>query len=266
MGLPLWREAFVGLEWLSLRASAVYRGIDVPRGDGSAVVVIPGFLGSDAYLRSLYTWLQRIGYRPYMSAIGRNAQCPNLLLDRLFDTIEGAYDDTGGKVHLIGHSLGGVLARAAAVLRPGRIASVIAMASPFRGVRAHPLIVRTAALVRRRVLARGKNQSTPPEWYSGFCTCDALNALRQPFPAAVPQVAIYTKSDGVVDWRLCINDDPTTDIEVSGTHVGLVFNSRVYGHIAARLAASQNRRRRSRRRVKGEDLAPTLVPTPGKRR
>ena len=266
MGLPLWREAFVGYEWLSLRASAVYRGIDVPPGDGSAVVVIPGFLGSDSYLRSLHSWLQRIGYRPYMSAIGRNAQCPNLLLDRLFDTIEGAYDDTGGKVHLIGHSLGGVLARAAAVLQPGRTASVIVMASPFRGVRAPPLIVRTAALVRRRVLAQGKNQSAPPECYSGFCTCDALNALRRPFPAAVPQVAIYTKRDGVVDWRLCINDDPKTDIEVSGTHVGLVFNSKVYRHIADRLAASQSRRRRSRRPGKDELLAPAFGPTPQKRR
>ena len=265
MGLPLWREAFVGLEWLSLRASAVYRAIHVPPGDGSAVVVIPGFLGSDSYLRSLYSWLQRIGYRPYMSAIGRNAQCPNLLLDRLFDTIEGAYDDTGGKVHLIGHSLGGVLARAAAVLRPGRTASVIAMASPFRGVRAHPLIVRTAALVRRRVLARSQNPSAPPECYSGFCTCDALNALRQPYPAAVAQVAIYTKSDGVVDWRLCINGEPENDIEVSGTHVGLVFNSRVYGHIADRLSVAQSRRRRPRP-AKDELLAPAFGPPPPERR
>jgi hypothetical protein len=33
--LPLWREPLVGVEWLSLRASGVFRCIGVPRGDGS---------------------------------------------------------------------------------------------------------------------------------------------------------------------------------------------------------------------------------------
>ena len=37
--LPLWREALLGMDWISLRMSAVYRGIGVPKGDGSAVIV-----------------------------------------------------------------------------------------------------------------------------------------------------------------------------------------------------------------------------------
>src|SRR3989304_10137567 len=118
MALPLWREAFLGIDWLSLRASAVYRGIGVPRGDNSAVVVIPGFMGSDQYLGDLFSWLRRIGYQPYMSGIGRNAECPNVLAERLLETVERVYGETGGKGHLIGHSLGGVLARGAAPRRP----------------------------------------------------------------------------------------------------------------------------------------------------
>jgi len=246
MALPLWREAFVGVDWLSLRASAVYRGINVPGGDGSAVLLIPGFLGSDWYLRDLRRWLGRIGYRAYMSGIGRNAECPNVLTDRLFETIEQAYDDSGGRVHLIGHSLGGLLGRAAAVLRPKWIASVISMASPFRGVRAHPIVLQAAALVRRRIVRRESGPAVLPECYSGFCSCDTLSALRTPFPPGVPQAAIYTKSDGVVDWRLCVTDDPGSDIEVRGTHVGLVFNREVYQHIADRLAAFQQSKPRSR--------------------
>jgi len=39
-----------------------------------------------------------------------------------------------------------------------------------------------------------------------------------------------------VDWRVCVNDNPATDVEVSGTHVGLVFNPVVYELIARRLA------------------------------
>jgi len=35
MSRPLWREAFVGLDWLALRTSPVCYGWGVPRGDGS---------------------------------------------------------------------------------------------------------------------------------------------------------------------------------------------------------------------------------------
>lgn len=239
--LPLWREALVGVEWLSLRASSVFRCIGVPRGDGSAVVVIPGFLGSDRYLRDLSGWLGRLGYRPYLSGIGRNVECPNILLERLRETMDAAQDDTGRPLHLIGHSLGGVLARSAAALEPERVASVITMASPFRGVRAHPLILQAAAFVRRRVHGRTDRGAVPVECYSGFCRCDAVSVLRGAFPSSVHQTAIYTKRDGVVDWNFCVSGDPETDIEVSGSHVGLVFNSTVYRHIAERLAAASER-------------------------
>lgn len=239
--LPLWREALVGVEWLSLRASSVFRGIGVAKGDGSAVIVIPGFLGSDRYLQELYGWLERLGYQPYMSGIGRNIECQNILMDRLLDTLDRAYEETGSKVHMIGHSLGGVLARGAAFLEPDRVVSVITMASPYRGVRAHPLILQAAAFMRRRIHGRAEGPAVPAECYSGFCECDAVDALRQPFPESVQQTAIYTESDGVVDWTYCKNDDPATDIKVSGTHVGLVFNPAVYRHIAERLAAASER-------------------------
>jgi pimeloyl-ACP methyl ester carboxylesterase len=236
--VPLWREVLAGVEWLSLRASPVYRCISVAPGDGSAVVVIPGFLGSDGYLRDLYSWLGRLGYRPYMSGIGRNVECPNILMERLRGTINLAREECGGAVHLLGHSLGGVLARSAASLYPQDISSVITMASPFRGVRAHPLILQAAAFFRRRIHGRAEGPPVPVECYSGFCRCEAVDSLRQPFPSSVRQTAIYTKRDGVVDWNYCLTGDAETDIEVSGTHVGLVFNPTVYRHIAERLAAA----------------------------
>lgn len=237
--LPLWREALVGVEWLSLRASAVFRGIGVPAGDGSAVVVVPGFLGSDAYLGNLQGWLRRMNYQPYGSGIGRNMDCPNVLTERLLETVAAAQEETGGKVHVIGHSLGGVMARAAATRWPERIASVVTMASPFRGVRAHPIILQAATFVRRRIHSRQAGPAPPAECYSGFCECATLNALREPFPSSIPQTAIYTKTDGVVDWHFCVNDDPATDFEVSGTHIGLVFNPKVYRHVAEHLAQTQ---------------------------
>jgi hypothetical protein len=46
-----------------------------------------------------------------------------------------------------------------------------------------------------------------------------------------------------VDWRYCRSGDRNTDFEVSGTHVGLVFNPSVYSIIAERLAWIDSRQR-----------------------
>lgn len=235
MALPLWREALAGMDWLALRASSVYRGIGVPHGDGSVAVLIPGFLGSHQYLGDMFSWLRRIGYQPYMSGIGRNADCPDILTGRLTETVKSAYLESGRKVHLIGHSLGGTLARSVAARQPQLVASIISMAAPFRAVRAHPMVLGAAMIVRRRILSERDIQS---DCYSGVCSCDFLESLRQPLPESIVQAAIYTKADGIVDWRCCINDDPETDIEVSGTHVGLVFNAQVYRHVANVLASA----------------------------
>src|SRR5438093_6198396 len=244
--LPLWREALLGIDWLSLRMSAVYLGIGIPHGDNSGVIVIPGFMGSDQYLGDMYAWLGRIGYEPYQSGIGRNAECPEILTMRLYETIDRAVEETGSKVHLIGHSLGGVIARGAAVRWPHMVSSVATMASPFRGVHAHPLVIQTAYLVRGRIRQRrNSGPATMPNCYSGECSCDFVKSLRGQFPSAVPRLAIYTKTDGVVDWRYCVNEDET-DVQVPGTHVGLAFNPQAYRHIANFLAAPESY---SRKRV-----------------
>jgi pimeloyl-ACP methyl ester carboxylesterase len=225
--LPLWREALAAYDWLLLRTSTVFFGLGVPQGDGSAVVTVPGFLGTDTYLYELRAWLARVGYRPYDSRIGLNADCPNLLLQRLMATIERAHAETGRRVHLVGHSLGGVLARSAGAHKPDLVASVTSLGAPFRGIRSHPIVLRTRDVVRRMVVGRGSDQFLPPACYTGECTCTFIEALGW-FPPNVRELAIYSRGDGVVDWRMCVTGDPDKDHEVLGTHIGLAFNPFVY--------------------------------------
>ncbi len=227
--VPLWRESYSGLDWLALRYSPTYYGLGVPRGDGSPVVVVPGFLASDIYLQEMRFWLLRVGYRPYTSSIGRNADCLDVLDTRLGQTIDKAYQQTGRKVHLIGHSLGGLLSLAAAVRWPEKVASVITMGSPFRGIRSHPLVMQASDRVRDVVQRQ-------PGCFSGECNCSTSQALRRPPAPTVPVSAIYTKSDGVVDWHYCITDNPANNFEVRGTHIGLAFNPAVYRLIGQQLA------------------------------
>src|SRR5262249_42446457 len=158
--------------------------------------------GTDLYLAEFRAWLGRIGYEAYFSGIGLNAECPNLLIkQRLNETIDRAYRSTRRKVHLIGHSLGGVLARAVATQRPDRIASVITMGAPFRGVSVHPTVLRAAELVRGQILNR-HGDGVLPSCYTGSCTCRFLESLTSDLPKSMLQTAIYTKSDGIVDWRV----------------------------------------------------------------
>ena len=238
--ISIWKEALFGADILLLHASPTYYGLGVPHGDGAGVVVIPGFLGTDLYLTHLQSWLERIGYRSYLSGIGLNAECPNLLIEqRLNDTLDRALEDTGRKVHLIGHSLGGVMARSIASRRPDDIASVITLAAPLRGTVAHHSILRAAENVRQQI-HREHGDSVLPNCYTARCTCDFVNYLRSEIPVSIRQSALYTRDDGIVDWRYCITGREDVDFEVSGTHIGLVFNASVYRIIAERLADAQS--------------------------
>jgi len=240
------------LELGLLHAAPVYYGLGAAHGDGSGVVLIPGFLCPDHYLFFLHKWLGRIGYRPFFSGIDLNAECPNLLIERrLHQTMEKALTKTGRKIHLIGHSLGGIIARSIAAQRPQDIASVITLGAPFRGTVAHSAILFAAEAVRLRILKK-HGPAVLPACYTGRCTCDFVDSLQRNMPPSVFETAVYTPHDGVVDWRYCKTDNAENDFQVSGTHIGLVFNPSVYSIIANRLAqthCAENKLKPRRARV-----------------
>jgi palmitoyl protein thioesterase len=249
--VPIWGEVLFAAELLLLHAAPSYYGLGIPHGDGSAAVLIPAFLCPDVYLTPLHQWLARIGYKPFFSGIGFNTECPNLLIrQQLNATIEKALVRSGRKVHLIGHSLGGIIARAIAAQRPADIASVITLGAPFRGTVAHRSILRAAELVRHHILAK-HGTGVLPDCYTGHCACDFLESLSGTMPASVLETAVYTEDDGVVDWHYCRTDRPGRDFPVSGTHIGLVFNPSAYSIIASRLsiAISQKGRRKHQPKV-----------------
>lgn len=228
-----------GVEFAFLHVSPIYWGYGIPHGDGSAIILVPGFLGTDLYLTQFAVWLRRIGYQSFYSGIPVNAECPNLLIRRyLNDAIEKASAYTQGKIHLIGHSLGGSLVRAAAAQMPERIASVITLAAPIQGIGARASVMNAAEFVRKQILERHE-QGVLPNCYTSRCTCEFFESLRGDFPKSVRQTAIYTKEDGILDWRVCQTGDPAVDVEVSATHIGMVFSPLVYSIVAQRLAQAR---------------------------
>lgn len=52
--------------------------------------------------------------------------------------------------------------------------------------------------------------------------------------------AIYSRLDGVVPWRACVDPGggaPIEHVEVETTHIGLGFSAEVYALVATRLAS-----------------------------
>ena len=237
-GRPIWLEALFPLDWIALHASPVYYGFGVPRGHGEPVVLVPGFLGDDRYLTEMHLWLRRIGYKPYFSGIGRNVDCPELLTQRLLMTVDQAYTETHREVTIIGHSLGGMLARAVGHRAPERVQQVITMGSPFRSVRAHPLVLSAANFVRSNIVReRRHRKEVASTCFTPQCSCVFVTSIRDNEPTDdFKRNAIFSRVDGVVDWRSCMEEDATLNREVTATHIGMAFNPDVYWTVANLLA------------------------------
>lgn len=234
-GTPIENEILLPLEFLLLNLSPVYYGFGIPHGDGSAVVLIPGLIGLDESMLLMYWWLKRIGYRPYLSGVGLMADCPQVLSKKLQLTIDKAFAETGRRrVHLIGHSLGGIFARIAAVRRPKQIASVISLGSPIRGMVAHELVFTIADWIRS--LIHSRNPDLPETCGTTHCMCAFGRSLTRKWPRLVRQTAMFSRNDGLVDWHHCITGQEDTDIEVQATHLGMLVDAGVYWQIAQRLA------------------------------
>ncbi len=241
VNVPIWKEGNALLDWASLRRSAIWSGEDTPRGDGAPVLVIPGFLCADLHMRPLRIWLKRIGYRAYASGTGLHAGCIDQIGEALLRKVDRILRDTGRRPHLVGHSLGGMLARSVAARRPQEVASVVALGSPMWELRAHGLLLAAARLLSLVERLRGAEQDgcmTPG------CACPTVSAADS-FPDEMPFTAIYTRADGVVDWRSCRSGNPEGDVEVGGTHLGLMYNPDAYAAIAQHLARVGGERRRA---------------------
>jgi len=238
---PLWREARWGLEWMQLRLSPVYYGFGVPHGRQQPVLLIPGFMSGDLMMLEMHRWLRRIGYHSALSRITWNNDCPDRTGRKLTHLLHTLADKTGSRVSLIGHSLGGMLAKSIVQEMPETIDRVITLGSPFRSlVKAHPAII---GIWDKLKLAQGGliGRNLHASCGTGHCTCDFVRNMNMPRAVGVPQFAIYSRQDGVADWSSCIETEPARNTEVRCTHIGMVFHAAVYRAVATRLAEDTQR-------------------------
>jgi triacylglycerol lipase len=237
---PLWREARFGFELAALRRSTVYGGAGVAPGDGRAVLLIPGFLAGDGSLATMTHWLRAAGYHTRRAGMRANVACSAAACERLEARLEGFAEHTGQRVTIIGQSRGGVFARALAVKRPDLVAGIITLGSPtVSQLRIHPFVLAQVGLVSS-LGSGGLPGLFTWRCLRGDCCQDFREAITGPFPGDVGYRALYSRSDGVVDWRSCL-DPAAEQIEVDASHCGMAVHQVVYREIASALAASRPR-------------------------
>jgi pimeloyl-ACP methyl ester carboxylesterase len=189
-----------------------------PQGDGHPVLVLPGWLASDASTRALRWFLRNRGYHVHGWRLGRNDGPTSAIVAGMAKRLLGLRERHGRTVSLVGWSLGGVYARELARRFPDAVRQVITLASPFRDPQA------TNALVAR--LGGGRAPLAP----------ELLARLRSPLP--VPTTALYTRTDGIVAWQSCVEPrGPRAEsVEVRTSHCGMGHHPATLLVIADRLA------------------------------
>lgn len=194
-----------------------------PRGDGHPVMVLPGFLGSDGYNAALRRYLTRLGYAVHGWAQGRNLGPREGVLEALRERVHYLSERYAAPVSLVGHSLGGIFARELARDAPQRVRQVISLGSPF---------------------GEGRwTGSYPARLFSSLNPPEELPVVEDLLPLAppVPTTAIYSKGDGIVNWRTA-RQCPlaahalTQSIQVRGSHCGMTLNPTIWFLLAERLS------------------------------
>lgn len=111
------------------------------------------------------------------------------------------------------------------------ISTLVMLGAPVLG----PLDVGPSVLNAVRSVARLGDLGVPRmfsrECGSGDCCADYRADLARSLPERIRAVAIYSRSDGIVSWRACL--DPCAEhVEVDSSHTGMSVNARVYERLA----------------------------------
>lgn len=238
--LPIWLEARAGLELMELLADPLLGYAGVTDGGGEHVLLVPGFLLGDDSLGLMTSWLLRSGHHTESSGLMMNVDCSEASVGRLAERLERLAERAGRRVVIVGQSRGGLYARVLAVRRPDLVCGIVTLGAPVMAPAAvHPLLIAQAAAMASLGLLKVPGLLSW-ECVEGACCRRFWADLAAPFPDTVGYESIYSRTDGIVDWRACL-DPGAAHREVDSSHYGMSVNAAVYALIATALATFSTR-------------------------
>lgn len=229
-GRPFHLEVRTRFEQRELRRSPLWQGQDLPHGAGRPALVIPGFMATRRSATSLLHVLDQAGWEAIPADVGRNSGPAYHSVEAAERDLLRIHETHGTKVTVIGHSRGGQFARILGVRHPDKVAQVVAVGAPLLLKYPWFALVKVPAELLDRTWRAGAFGPVHPDRE------DAVDNDRyRSFPDDVDFVSIYSRNDGIVDWRACI--DPAAELmEVSSSHLGLISGVAGIRAIATALA------------------------------
>lgn len=222
------------------RAGLPYAGPHrVPAHD--PVLLVPGFLAGDPTLSAMSTFLRHRGFRTYRAQIRVNAGCTREVGERLEQRLEAIAVRRDRKVTVVGHSLGGMLARGLAARRPDLVEGIVSLGSPVLAPGAvHPVLAWDAQVLSTLTRA-GVRGVMGEDCFGGDCARLSWEESQQALDPGLAYTAVYSRRDGIVDWRACL--DPAAEhVEVRSSHCGMAVDPAVMDAVLEALRAQQLRR------------------------
>jgi triacylglycerol lipase len=195
--------------------------------ESRAVMLIPGFLTGDQSLRMLGAWLKRSGHRTRRAGMRLNVDCSEAAVSRLQECLERFCHEQGEPAFVVGQSRGGTFARVLAVRRPDLVRGIVTLGSPHVAPFAvHPVVwVQGAALAALGSI--GVPGVASHSCVTGGCCKAFARDLAGEFPSKSRFISVYSRSDGIVSWRACL-DPAARHVEVDSTHCGMSVHPDVF--------------------------------------
>ena len=224
-------------ELATLRRDPIAGGVGFPEGRGRPVFLIPGYMTGDPSLSRMAKALGAAGWEAETAGIRLNVGCASAMAKPLEKRLEAHVAACGGrKAVLLGQSRGGVFAKLLAARRPDLVEALITLGTPMLD----PLAVHLLVLANVGVVGTLGTLGVPGVLKvsctrAGGCCEDVRRDATARLPESVEFLSIYSRSDGIVDWRACL-DPAARRVQVDSSHCGMAWNPEVWRVIGAQLA------------------------------
>jgi triacylglycerol lipase len=205
------------------------------------VLLVPGFMAGDTTLKGMSLFLRHQGFRTYRAQIHANVGCTRQAADKLERRVESIAIKRDRKVTIVGHSLGGMLARGLAARRPDLVEGIVSMGSPVLAPGAIHKVLAWDAQMLAKLTRVGFGGMMSADCFGGECARLSFEESHEPLDPEVSFTAIYSKRDGIVDWRACL-DPAAEQVEVRTSHIGMAVDPVVMDHVLTALREQQLRR------------------------
>ncbi|SCE93197.1 alpha/beta fold hydrolase [Micromonospora mirobrigensis] len=236
---PIWRERRAGAELAALIAARP--APPAPPEPGAPVLVVPGFAAGDDNVSLLRDWLRDGGWDARPTGLSDGRRCSSRDLAVVEDTLVRVHAETRQPVTLVGHSRGGMFAKALAVRHPDRVRALVTLGAPLTDPFGVHLAVRLLTIWMAMMTRLGRR-----DWVRncpfGECCRQVHDDVLAAVPAHLPFTSIASRSDGIVSWRAA-QDPGAHCVTVDSSHGGMVAHPGVWAAVAEALTTCGPARR-----------------------